>query len=70
MAKKRREVCRGCNGNGWWMAPVYHNERQQETCSNCYGRGWVEVLPPPDLQKSDAPSVQSILDDIRNGKAS
>lgn len=35
-------VCAACNGEGFWMAPVYHNERVRERCSTCSGTGWIE----------------------------
>lgn len=31
------EECRACGGAGFWMAPVYHNERVREACSACHG---------------------------------
>lgn len=31
--------CKACNGEGTWMAPVYHNERVRETCPRCNGSG-------------------------------
>jgi excinuclease UvrABC ATPase subunit len=30
--------CRSCDGEGYWMAPVYHNERVRERCPSCRGR--------------------------------
>jgi DnaJ-class molecular chaperone len=39
MSVSVKNECRACDGNGWWMAPVYHNERVRETCARCGGTG-------------------------------
>lgn len=33
--------CPGCNGNGFWMAPLgYCNDRVEEKCEYCNGSGY------------------------------
>lgn len=40
--KRDPRVCVACDGEGFWMAPVYHNGRVRERCYTCGGTGWIK----------------------------
>jgi hypothetical protein len=59
--------CRYCGGDGYWMAPVYHNERQRELCPRCAGRGY----ETPDMPQPPKPSdlvTNVITVDFKRGR--